>query len=580
MTFRRFRTAAFLGLAWLAPSAAGAATLMGEAADAFDVTVAGESLSQPTDIAELPDGRLVITERLGGVVVVQPDGTQIDSGTITVQPDFQEQGLLGVVADPDFATNNMLYFYASVGNDLPNKHKVYKIPLGADGMLASSRDTIISMGLLGSDFGNHNGGGMIIHDGLLYLSVGDSGHNATPPTNRLGTCLNSANGKILRVALDGSTPMTNPLVGQAMVTGCDDWDGSLAMMAPDTRIFSWGFRNPYRFWIDSQTKRMWIGDVGEMTREEVSVSAPIDSDTALAGEHFGWPFREGTTNYSQSWQPSGACTGVTPSSECIGPVYDYETGGDRNACVIGGLIPDGCGWADPWNSRYFFGDNSSGRIWTLQVNATRDGIMGNTATQIGTTQGIGSFRMNSKGGLFLVEVSGGVVSVLTPKGLDPSTCPGSSGGMGGAGGMSGAGGTAGDATGGIAGAQGGAAQGGAGSGGAPPSGAGPGGAGAGPMTGGSGPAGGMSGSGGAPGTGGGSGAATTGGKGGTPSAGGANPMAGSTSSGGSAEPPEEGGCGCRVAGAGGGLGGFLAVASGLALYALRRSRKRRREDLH
>jgi glucose/arabinose dehydrogenase len=439
-----------LAAAASAPVAAHAVTLAaGDAADAFDASVLAAGLSQPTDIAELPDGRVVITQRLGDVVVVDKNGDQIEAGTITVAPEFGEQGLLGVVADPDFASNGYLYFYASsepVDGNPMNKHKVYKIKLGADSLLDSARDTIIDKGLRASrssvDGGgsNHNGGGLVIYKNQLYLSVGDTGHNSTPPVNELATCLNSTNGKILRVNLDGSVPADNPLSGASTVTGCDDWNTALKATAPEKRIFAWGMRNPYRFWIDPRTSRLWIGDVGESTREEISVGSPIDDAGAGAlGEHFGWPFAEGTKKFStseQSFQPSNSCMGVTPSRACVPPVYDYgHTGG--NSCVIGGLIPDGCGWAEPWTSRYLFGDNSSGRIWYLEVNATRDGLTSATAVDFASSQGVGSFRMGNLGTLYVAEVSGGVVSKVIPKGLDITQCtPVGSGGTGGGAGAS------------------------------------------------------------------------------------------------------------------------------------------------
>jgi glucose/arabinose dehydrogenase len=578
----RFNTLGFasiLGISWLSASVAqGAVTLAsGEPSDALDVAVLTNDVSQPTDVAELPDGRVVITERRGRVVVMSADGmTQTVAGNFTVDTSFGEEGLLGVVADPQFATNGMLYFFAVEGNDLANKHKVYKVPLGTDGMLASSRDTIISMGLLGSSFGNHNGGGLFIHNNLLYVSVGDSGNNATPPTNKLGTCLNSPNGKILRVDLNGDIPMDNPLVGETMVTGCASYNADLTMMAPDTRVFAWGFRNPYRFWIDPMTERLWVGDVGESTREEVSIGAPISAEGGN-GQHFGWPFREGTTSYSQSWQPQGACMGVTPARECVPAVHDYATRENNNACVIGGLIPTGCGWEAPWTSRYIFGDNSSGRLWYLNVNSGRDGVMGGSS-DFGSSTGVGSFRMGASGALYIVEVSGDQVNKITPKGLNPDMC--GSGGMGGMGGMAGSAGasagTAGQAQGGMS--AGGASAGtsamggdagmttaGSGGGGGTPTG------GAGGTTGGA-----MVGAGGTTGgAGGATGGAPTGGVGTGGSTGGTAPATGGTggaTAGGGAEEP--GGCGCRVAGGSTSTGLFLASAAGLLFFGARRRRGR------
>jgi MYXO-CTERM domain-containing protein len=594
----RFLPAGLLAAAWLvaAPDAFAQATLTaGDAADAFTSTVLADGLSQPTDMAELPDGRVVVTQRLGDVAVVNTNGDIVEAGHITVSPDFQEQGLLGVIADPDFATNNLLYFYASVEpSDVKNKHKVYKIKLGADGKLDAARDTVISMGLRASSmssdggFGNHNGGGLIIHKGQLYVAVGDSGHNATPPTNRFGTCLNVTNGKILRVNLDGSVPADNPLSNESMVTGCTDWNKDLAMQPPEKRIFAWGFRNPYRFWIDPHTDRLWIGDVGETTKEEIAIGAPISGDGGK-GQHFGWPFWEGTRHYTpdgtdkQTFQPANSCMGVMPARECIPAVYDYGHDGGNN-CVIGGLIPEGCGWAAPWTSRYFFGDNGSGRIWTIDVNANRDGVVSGSVKDFAKSGGIGSFRMGAKGVMYLAEVSGGKVTKITPKGLDPTMCTSSTGGAGGMGsGGATAGGTAGMTSSGGAPTTGGTGTGatsgsgtsgttsggtGATTGGRPGTGGTTGGAT--PTTGGTGATGGTTGGTGA------TGGTNTGATGGTTAAGGAGgaPTGGAGKPAGGSGGKEDSGCGCRVADGGSSAGGLLALVGVLGLFGRRRRSRR------
>jgi len=249
---RNALTSALGAVAMLCATASPAATLAaGEPAGAFDLTLFASTLDQPTDIAILPDGRAVITERRGNVVIRKVDKTLVDAGTITVFSQQAEQGLLGVVADPDFASNKTLYFYASAGADTANRHQVLKITLGDDDKLASGRTAIVDKGLEGP--ANHDGGGLVIHrdaDGTnrLYISVGDTGRNKTPPVNRYGTCLNKPNGKILRVNLDGTIPSDNPLSGLAMVSACDTQEGgALTMAPPDKRIFAWGFRNPFRF---------------------------------------------------------------------------------------------------------------------------------------------------------------------------------------------------------------------------------------------------------------------------------------------------------------------------------------------
>src|SRR6185503_3053076 len=250
-----------------------------------------------------------------------------------------EKGLLGVVAHPDVASNNTFFFYVSNGSDSNDKHRVYRGVLAANDTLTIDMANPVIAEAAGNGPGlrgpaNHDGGGLFIHDGQLYVGVGDTGANATPPTNKYSSCLNLGNGKILRVNLDGSVPMDNPLVGETMVTSCTSTGGAWATAAPDTRVFAWGFRNPWRFWIDPHTDLMWIGDVGEVTREEISVGT--------GNQHYGYPFNEGTTMYGQL-AGKDCTTGFVPARECTPPVHDYGHSAGAN-CVIGGIIPEGCGW--------------------------------------------------------------------------------------------------------------------------------------------------------------------------------------------------------------------------------------------
>ena len=168
-------------------------------------------VSSPTDIAFSGDGRAVVTLKTGQIVVRRADGTlnvvaYPFPGTLDTA---SEKGLLGVVADPDVARNGAFYFYVSNGptND---KHRVYRAVLtesdsfvvDTDPVVAASRN--VGPGLEGP--ANHDGGGMVIYNRQLYIGVGDTGSNASPPVNKYASCLNKGNGKILHVNLDGSWP--------------------------------------------------------------------------------------------------------------------------------------------------------------------------------------------------------------------------------------------------------------------------------------------------------------------------------------------------------------------------------------
>ena len=61
---------------------------------------------------------------------------------------------------------------------------------------------------------------------------------------------------------------------------------------PIARIYAWGFRNPWRLWVDPETGLLWMGDVGEVTQEEISVGG--------GDQHYGYPFVEGTQIWGES----------------------------------------------------------------------------------------------------------------------------------------------------------------------------------------------------------------------------------------------------------------------------------------
>jgi MYXO-CTERM domain-containing protein len=383
----------------------------------------------------LPDGRVIIIEKDGGSHVRQTDGTLVDSGTFSVNT-ISEQGLLGVEVDPAFTTTNRLFFYysadASIGGTNDDRHRVVSMTLKADSTLDFTTEKILVRGLHGP--ANHDGGSLAIGpDGNLYIGVGDTGCNSNTaprppytPTNFFGTCLSNGNGKILRVALDGTIPSDNPLVGATAVSACGTGGAcgaestdpaSIPNTAPRTDIYAWGFRNPWRSWFDPVTGNLWVGDVGEITIEEI--------DIVQKGKHHGWPWREGTFGW-----PTNKCQDIVPNAgDCVDPIYDCQHGTDGSylpdgncTCMNGGQIIDSCDWPAPWKGLYFFGDCANGRLWTLQPNAARDGIVAGSRKQIGQLGGAVpvSFKNGPDGGLYIAALPGRIVR-LSPK--SPVTCP-------------------------------------------------------------------------------------------------------------------------------------------------------------
>jgi len=376
-------------------------------------------LASPTDLAFLPDGRMVVVEK-GGAVRLWTGGALTAAGSFPVDTG-SEKGLLGVVADPDFAQNGRLFFYyslasASGGTDL-DRHRVVSVRLKADGALDAASEQVLASGLRGP--ANHDGGALALGpDGKLYVGVGDTGCNSgrppeppQAPANYFATCLGNGNGKILRLALDGSALADNPLsaVAEASTCGaaCGDAPGGLA--APRRDLWAWGFRNPWRFAFDPRTGLLWVGDVGEITYEEVTI--------ARAGRHHGWPWREGAAGW-----PPGKCRETTPDTgDCVDPVYFCAHGpaagnldGDCQS-ITGGVFLDGQAWPPAWRGLYLFADNANGRLWTLQPDGPRTGVVAGSRREVARlTGGPVSIRLGPDGLPRVVLISGRIVRLQPP----------------------------------------------------------------------------------------------------------------------------------------------------------------------
>ncbi len=443
LTLRILAIAAVSALA--APARAD--SLSDEARALFDLNdryVSG--LSRATAFAELPDGRLVITQKTGEVRVRLTDGRLIDAGRFAVDTG-SEKGLLNVLPHPSFATNSLLFFYYSLasfedgggGRNL-DRHRVSSVELGGDSRLDMSTLRELVTGLYGPN--NHDGGALAIGpDGKLYIGVGDTGCNSQQfvepvytPSNYYATCLSNANGKILRVNLDGSIPSDNPLVGRT-VTACGPACGDVPSDTADARddIWTWGFRNPWRFWFDARTGHLWVGDVGEKSYEEINVIPQANK-----GKHYGWPWREGRKGH-----PRSRCEASTPGSgDCIEPAYvcqqsAFSDAGVDDICrsITGGFIMDSCTWPVPFRGRYFFADNAMAPspMWSVDVTADRNGVVAGTRRNFLTASTAIVHMAPGRDGALYYVAHGGFIGRVAPK--TAASCP--DGGAAGAGGTAG-----------------------------------------------------------------------------------------------------------------------------------------------
>ncbi|HJQ85380.1 MAG TPA: PQQ-dependent sugar dehydrogenase, partial [Candidatus Binatia bacterium] len=253
-----------LGAFFLALASSSASASTPAVGFAESEVVAG--FDRPTAMAFLPDGRFLVTE-LGGRLLLYDGGspkTLIDISVCTAPE--SEMGLLGVAVHPAFPRDRRIYLYRTrksvAGCDAPapdRENELICVELAGDSVDPGTLLVLLSG--IRADTGVHNGGGLRVGpDAKIYIGVGDAGvgDDAAPgaSTNPYAQDPNALEGKILRVEFDGSVPPDNPFVGQTGKRG---------------EVFALGFRNPFRFGFDPATRRLWAGDVGEHALEEIDV---------------------------------------------------------------------------------------------------------------------------------------------------------------------------------------------------------------------------------------------------------------------------------------------------------------------
>src|SRR6476469_4937237 len=146
------------------------------------------SVSAPTDIAFLPDGKMLVTSQ-GGRFYLRSGSTTtllLDvSGKICA--DF-ERGLLGVTVDPSFSSNGYIYLFYTYKKFCTCVDNSSNSPVNRVSRFVLSRTSVsgetVLVDNMPSPNGNHNAGGLLFgKDGYLYISIGDGGCQIGIPEN-------------------------------------------------------------------------------------------------------------------------------------------------------------------------------------------------------------------------------------------------------------------------------------------------------------------------------------------------------------------------------------------------------------
>jgi glucose/arabinose dehydrogenase len=370
-------------------------------------------LNGPWSVALLPDGNFLVTESVGLMRIVRPDG--FVSAPLAGVPDVKvvaAQGLHDILLDPAFAQNRLLYFtyFAPPKGERPGLwpveffyQKVWTKPLAerrltdigtervARARLSQDETKLEDVQVLAEGAERRV---VLAPDGTLYVTGADRfrfydskydgvEHDFTDNPD-LGR---NFSGRVLRINRDGSTPKDNPWLSRATVAA---------------ETFAHGLRDPEGAAINPATGELWVTDHGPQGGDEINI--------IRAGKNYGWPDVSYGTQYDfqrtdgRKNVPVG--NGKTSMPGVEEPVYYWfpDIAPSGMMFYTGDRFPE-------WKGNLFVGGLDAQALVRLVLN--RDRIAAEERLLTDRRQRVRDIRQAPDGTIYLL--SGSELLHLTPK---------------------------------------------------------------------------------------------------------------------------------------------------------------------
>lgn len=341
-----------------------------------------DGLSAPVYVTHAGGERLWVVEQPGRIRIID-DGRVRERLFLDLEDAVsccREQGMLGLAFHPEYEANGRFFItYSDLRGDLI----LSEFAGGPDRADPSSERVVLR--IPHRDYDDHYGGMLEFgDDGYLYFSTGDGGGISDPGRNAQD--LDSLLGKILRLDVDAmagegpyAVPSDNPFVGQG----------------GRGEIWSYGFRNPWRFSFDALTGELWVGDVGQDRAEEIS------RHVSGRGADFGWDITEAR----QCNRPRQRCD----RGGLVEPIVAYQQIEGISQAILGGYVyrgtaqPELQGW-------YLFAETYEGPIWAIpSTTEPLDELPEPFDSELFIT----SFGEDAEGEILLTAFQGAVYRVTT-----------------------------------------------------------------------------------------------------------------------------------------------------------------------
>ena len=306
----------------------------------FDVTTIVDNMHVPWSLAFLPDGNMLVTQRLpGSIHIIDKKGALAAplAGVSSVKdPNATDIGVLDVAVDPNFSRTHRLFFTFFDYIDGTNTNTNV-----ARARLDETNNAVTDVTVIfraqpsrpSKRLGAKTGGRIVIApDGTLFLPIGD--RSDSPPWN-VAQQMDSDLGKIIHITADGAPARDNPFIGKPGVL---------------PEIWASGTRSQEGLAFDPKTGRLWEHEHGPRGGDELNI---IEK-----GKNYGWPVIVHGIDYPGNLIGEG----ITHKAGMEEPVYYWDPviGPSGLAFYKGDLFPQ-------WKNSLFVGALRGAMLDRLEI---------------------------------------------------------------------------------------------------------------------------------------------------------------------------------------------------------------------
>ena len=333
------------------------------------------TFNEPWAMTFLPDGRLLVTEKGGRLLVVTQDGKKSSPIKGLPEVDYGGQGGLGdVIIHPEYGSNGLVYLsYAEAGDDDVRGAAVArgKLVLTSDGGQLEGLKVIWRQHPKVPGRGHYGHRLAFDSNGYFFISSGE--RQKFNPAQDMKMNL----GKIIRLNDDGSVPPGNPFSDQGGVAA---------------QIWSLGHRNPLGIAFDGQG-RLWNQEMGPRGGDELNL--------VVRGHNYGYPIVSNGDLYNGREIPDHH---TRPEFETPKITWSPVISPAGLMFYSGDLFPD-------WKGSAFIGGLSSEAI----IRITFDGETAREAERFSMGKRIREIEQGPGGALWVLEDKAGArLLKLTP----------------------------------------------------------------------------------------------------------------------------------------------------------------------